>query len=182
MFEKETRLKIEWQDPKQWEILTHVCCPRRWIMLASTYWTCLSKNYLYPASLSMPMPKMHHKRKKQGIFGKHLGLINLPLAYHFDSFCHWLRNKKTCRLPHFRTRQSLATVVAFLVQVTKFWWRRWRDMKYRCPPHESLEEKRDLLEKWWYLDGKLMENVMTYIPGPSKGCQMVPKGCQFTIP
>ena len=28
---------------------------------------------------------------------------------------------------------------------------------------------------------KLLICIYIYIPGPSKGCQMVPKGCQFTI-
>ena len=33
---------------------------------------------------------------------------------------------------------------------------------------------------WWGVTTQI--GIYTYIPGPSKGCQMVAKGCQFNIP
>ena len=106
MFEKETRLKIEWQDPKTMRDLdTHVCCPRRWIMLASTYWTCLSTLLFIQLHFQCQCPKCTIEEKT----GKWQtsGLINLPLAYHFVIDYE----TKTCRLPHLNPT-ILATVAS----------------------------------------------------------------------
>ena len=54
---------------------------------------------------------------------------------------------------------------------------------YKCA--SFLKKWRTLLVNSHWGIAKIFPMKVTfriYLPGPSKGCQMVPKGCQFTIP
>ena len=100
MFEKETRLKIEWQDPKTMRDLdTYVCCPRRWIMLASTYWTCLSKNYSLSSFTFTFNAQNAPLKKKNTVSGKHQtsGANKFTISLSFYIILSLVTKQKTCR-------------------------------------------------------------------------------------